>query len=115
MDKVHRCMCVCGMARVANNCELSGNHPKNVTSEAFGRIGCSTPVDRRRRYAPVLSEYARYLPSGEIAEVTIPFSLAFVVKCCNVIKACDDFDRDAFRHSNHPVATLARTAIASTA
>ena len=105
-----------GLGKVCPSfCELAGNHPKKVTSEALGTSGCSSPVERRRKYTPVLSEYARYLPSGDIAEAMIPFSVAFVVKRCNVTEPCDNFDRDAWRHRNHPPTMLATTTKASTA
>ena len=64
MDRVHRRLFAGGAAHEANNCEQSGNHRKNVTSARFSSRGCSSPVDRRRKYTPVLSEYTRYLPSG---------------------------------------------------
>jgi len=114
MDRDHRRLFAGGAAHDANNCELSGNHPKNMTSETFDSRGCTSPVARRRKYAPVLSEYARYLPSGDIAEAWIRFSAGFVVKRCNAVEACDNFDRDARRQKSHPATMPATRTMAST-
>src|SRR5882724_8673285 len=73
-----------GVVHDTNSRELSGNHPRNVTSRSFGKIECISPVAIRRRKVPDLSEYARYFPSGEIADAETAFSVAFVVNRCNV-------------------------------
>jgi hypothetical protein len=63
----------------------------------------------------ILSEYARYLPSGDIAEAMIQISLALVVKRRNVTGACDDLDLTARRQRNHPPPIPATTRMANSA
>jgi len=70
-----------------------------------------------RRYIPDLSAYARYFPSGEIADAEIAFSPVFVVKRCSVGAVFGDF-AGAARQRNHPAArpvtiTAASAAIAN--
>src|SRR4029077_13496441 len=115
IDTAHRLFLEGAIAHDTNNCELSGNHPKKVMSETFASRGRTSPVEPRRKYAPVLSEYARYLPSGDIAEAMIQFSLAFVVKRRNVSGACDDLDPTARRQRNHPPPIPATTTMANSA
>src|SRR5438552_12075209 len=91
-----------GVVHDTNRRELSGNHPRNVTSRSFGKIECISPVAIRRKKVPDLSEYARYFPSGEIADAETAFSVAFVVNRCNVGVGCDVFADDVWRQRSHP-------------
>src|SRR6202043_3230182 len=42
MDRDHRRLFAGGAAQDANNCELSGNHPRHMTSETFDSRGWSS-------------------------------------------------------------------------
>src|SRR6266478_7449849 len=103
-----------GVAHDANSCELSGNQPSDVTSCPLDNSGCISPVVMSRRYIPDLSAYARYFPSGEIADAETAFSLEFVVRRCCVGADRGDF-AGAVRKRNHPAATPATTIAASAA
>src|SRR5262249_31132368 len=78
IDTAHTPFLAGDVVHDAKTFELSGNHAKEVTSEIFGTRGWISPVESRRKYAPVLSEYARYLLSGDIAEVITQSSAGFV-------------------------------------
>src|SRR5713101_931397 len=66
--------------RETSKCESSGNQ-SSTRAEKFGGRGTewTSPVRISFRYTPVLSEYARYLPSAETAALLTLFSDEFEV------------------------------------
>src|SRR5262249_22768710 len=82
---------------LAMNRELSGNQPLGTISQSkslfLNPSGLGTtrvsPVAMSLTYIPLLSAYARYFPSGEIAPLVTGFSKELTVSCFNLTSGRD--------------------------
>src|SRR5438046_5054290 len=68
-----------------------------------------------RRKVPVLSEYAKYFPSGDIAAAETGFSVGFEVKRWGAACPCDELARGHRCHANHPTTIPTSNSTASAA